>query len=188
MYSRSSFNRLPSTLSLRNREQVLRAAYDEQIAGQRGSCQNRLANRILREQFVLRSGLHHVDVAVLARDVQLAGGGYGRSDERSAASYALFVDAGPGLRVIRRHHAVVVYQVEFVAVDDRRGKVDAAGRLAPRDGIARILAVLQREVAVRTLLDRVDRPDRWVARRDKDQAVARDRCGTGDLRVGTQRP
>src|SRR5437016_8684192 len=73
-----------STLSLRNREQVLRAAYNQQISGQRGSRQNRLANRILRKQFVLRSGLHHVDVAVLARDVQFAGGRDGRGDERSA--------------------------------------------------------------------------------------------------------
>src|ERR1039458_8369568 len=85
---------------LRNGEQMLRPPHEQQIARQGGSRQHRLADRILRQQFVLCASLHHVHVAIFAADVELAGRKHGRGHEGAALADALLIDARPGFGVV----------------------------------------------------------------------------------------
>src|SRR6185436_15224986 len=98
-------------------------------------------------------------------------------------------DLGAGLRVVRGEDALVGAGVEIVAIDDRRRHVGAAALLAPGDRIARLLALGERDVAVRRAqADRVDRLDGRVAGGDVGEAVRGDRGRSDDLRVAGEAP
>src|SRR5204862_3391383 len=82
-------------LFLFDRDDVLEAADEERPLGNRGRRQHDLADVIGGEELVRRTGFDDVDVAVLAREIQLAVGRHGRRAERSAGADALLVHALP---------------------------------------------------------------------------------------------
>src|SRR5215212_2897293 len=170
-------------------EDVVDAADDEHAVADGGRRHQDFAHRVYREQLVLRPRLDDEDLSVLARKVELAVGGDGRGGERAAAvGEALLVDALAGRRPVGGQHPVVRERVEQVAVDDRRRHVRAAARLAPRDELARLLAVLQRDVPDRAGADGVDGLDGAVAARDVDEVVREDGSRRRYLGVGGEPP
>src|SRR3977135_4133065 len=119
----------------------------------------------------MRSRLHDEYISILGCDVQLSRRCNRRRGESAALSDALLINALSRLRVVRRQDPVIVDRVEVIAIGDRRWKIDAASLRAPGDRVARLLTILQREVAARSNLDRVNRLHRRVSGRYEDQTM-----------------
>src|SRR5205085_6657997 len=83
-------------------EEVLFAADDEQLAGHRRCRQHGFAERISREQLILRAGFDDKQVTIFARDVQLPSGRDWRRGKGDAAFDALLIEAISSLRLVSR--------------------------------------------------------------------------------------
>src|SRR4029453_2294605 len=155
--------------------------------GRRGHAD--FAHRVLGKQFQFPPCFYDMDLALLAREIDLSiPGDRGSGEPGPAIGEAQLINAISGSGFITTEYAVVSAGVEIVSVDERRLHVSPFPRLTPGYMLVRLLFAFERNVTGCAQADRVDGSHAPVSVCDEDQAMGDDWSWNRDVTTAGKFP